>query len=97
MEIRFIPMMFPKNKKWRIMRILDDVSDKKLDRITIFFTKEEAVFLQGYLRQIIDNPNKDHAHLSSSDYQKEITICIYDNLRADKFSTRAKKLILEDK
>ena len=78
------------------MRILDDVSNKKLDRITVFLTKEEAGFLQGYLKQIIDNPIQDHAHLSSSDYQKEITVCIYDNHSADKFSLRAKKLILED-
>ena len=79
------------------MRILDDVSNKKLDKITIFFTKEEAVFLQGYLKQIIDNPMQDHAHLSSNDYQKEITICIYDIQSAGNFSKRAEKLILEDK
>ena len=78
------------------MRILDDVSNKKLDRITIFLTKEEAGFLQKYLKQIIDNPIQDHAHLSSSDYQKEITICVYDNRSIDKFGLRAKKLILED-
>ena len=60
------------------MRILDDESDKKLDNVSIFLTKEEAVQLRGYLNQLLDNPKLQHSHLSSSDYQKEITICLYD-------------------
>ena len=54
------------------MRILNDESDKKLDNISIFLTKEEAIQLRGYLNQLLDDPKLHHAHLSSKDYQKEI-------------------------
>ena len=79
------------------MRILDDESDKKLDNISIFLTKEEAIQLRGYLNQLLDNSKLQHSHLSSSDYKKEITICIYDLNNLEHLSKRSKTLILEDK
>jgi len=36
-----------------------------------------------------------HTHLSSDDYRKEITVCIYDDARLDGFSDRAKRLMRE--
>lgn len=78
------------------MRILDEQSDKKLDTISIFLTEEEAVQLRGYLDQIIDNPKLQHAHLSSEDYKKEITICIYDKKDLEGFHPRSIKLIQKD-
>ncbi|MEL7432193.1 MAG: hypothetical protein AAGI90_06705 [Chlamydiota bacterium] len=78
------------------MRILDEQSDKKLDTISIFLTEEEAVQLRGYLDQIIDNPKLQHAHLSSEDYKKEITICIYDKKDLEGFHPRSIKLIEKD-
>lgn len=39
-----------------IMRIFHDKSDKKLDTVTIYLTKEEAVQLRCYLNQLLDNP-----------------------------------------
>jgi hypothetical protein len=60
------------------LRILDDESDRKLDNVSIFLTKEEAVQLRSYLIQLLDNPKLQQCHLSSTDYQKEITICLYD-------------------
>lgn len=79
------------------MRILDDESDKKLDNISIFLTKEEAVQLRGYLNQLLNNPKLQHSHLSSGDYQKEITICLYDEKNLENFNQRSVKLIKEDK
>ncbi len=78
------------------MRILDEESDKKLDEVSIFLTKEEAVQMLGYLENLIKNPSHQHSHLSSIDYQKEITICIYDTQNIESFHPRAKKLILKD-
>ena len=78
------------------MRILNDESDKKLDNISLFLTKEEAVQLRGYLNQLLDNSKLQHAHLSSKDYQKEITICLYDENNLESFHPRAIKLIEKD-
>lgn len=78
------------------MRILNDESDKKLDNISIFLTKEEIVQLRGYLNQLLDNPKLQHCHLSSADYQKEITICLYDEKNLENLNQRSIKLIKED-
>lgn len=78
------------------MKILDEDSNKKLDLVSIFLTKEEAIQLRGYLTQLIEHPELQHAHLSSQDYQKEITICLYDPKNLDSFHPRAIKLIKED-
>jgi hypothetical protein len=79
------------------LRILDDASDKKLDHVSVFLTKEEAIHLRGYLNQLLDNPKLQHFHLSSSDYQKEINICLYDDNNIENLSQRSIKLIREDK
>ena len=79
------------------MRILNDELDKKLDNVSVFLTKVEILQLRGYLNQLLDNPKLQHVHLSSEDYQKEITICIYDENDLEGFHPRAIKLIKEDK
>ncbi len=81
------------------MRISNDITNEKLDQITLFLTELEAIQLKNYLEQFLQKP-KDiglHFHLSSEDYQKEITICIYDPDNIDRLHPRAQKLILEDK
>ena len=79
------------------MRILDDESDKKLDNVSIFLTAEEARQLRSYLDQLLKNPKAHHSHLSSTDYQKEITICVYDMENLNSFDQRTKKLLKEDR
>ena len=79
------------------MRILDDESDKKLDNVSIFLTKEEAIQLRGYINQLLEKPESQHAHLSSKDYKKEITICVYDEKCLERFHPRSIKLIQEDR
>jgi hypothetical protein len=78
------------------MRILDDKSDKKLDAVSIFLTKKEAIQLRGYLNQLLINPGLQHFHLPSSDFQKEITICLYTEDNLATLDERSKKLILND-
>ena len=79
------------------MRILDGESDKKLDNVSIFLTAEEALQLRSYLDQLLENPKLQHSHLSSADYQKEITICVYDIQNLNHFDKRTKKLLKEDR
>ncbi len=78
------------------MRILDLDSDKKLDNLMIFLTKGELQQLIGYANQLLQNPNSDHHHLSSEDYQKEITICIYEPENSNNFNPRMQKLLRDD-
>jgi hypothetical protein len=77
------------------MRILDDEADEKLDSVSIFLTKDEMQQLIGYAKQLIEH-SSDHQHLSSNDYQKEITICIYNPENPGKFSPRVERLLRDD-
>jgi hypothetical protein len=78
------------------MRILDDETDKKLDTISLFLTMSEAKQLHSYLQELIENPKKQHIHMSSDDYQKEITLCVYNENSLEGLHERGKKLILTD-
>lgn len=78
--------------------MLDEVSDRKLDRVTLYLTGAAAQELRDSLRSILANPRGNHAHVSSNDYQKERTVCIYDDATLDGhgFNERSKELIKED-
>jgi len=78
------------------LRLLNDKADKKLDNITIFLTKKEAIQLKSYLTQLLSNADEQHAHLASDDYQKEITVCLYDETDLSRLHPRAIKLIKDD-
>jgi hypothetical protein len=77
------------------MRILNTITDKKIDNITIYLTNSEAQELLDSLEAIISEP-KHHSHIPSEDFMKEITVCIYDPNNLSGFNERSKKLILED-
>jgi hypothetical protein len=78
------------------MRILDDKSDKAINSVSIFLTEVEAVHLIGYLEQLVFEKKGDHSHLSSEDYKKEITICLYSPEKIENFNPRVQKLITLD-
>lgn len=81
------------------MRILNEESDLPLNIVTLYFTQAEAVEMQGALETLLAEPVRNHVHVSQEDYQKEVTVCIYDldNLAADDFSERSLRLLREDK
>jgi len=79
------------------MRIFSDEDNKKLDEVSLFLTKDEARQLQGYIEEMLDNSENHHFHLSTDDFQKEITICLYDQSQLEGFNSRVRKLIIEDK
>lgn len=83
------------------MRILDGDNDKKLDTVYLCLTKMEAEQLisdlQDFIENLKQNPPRDHCHLNSEDYKKEITTCTYDESNLTGFHESFKKLILEDK
>jgi hypothetical protein len=79
------------------MRIYNVDSDKSLDDVTLYLTIDQAREMKNKLEGLIKQPAKSHSHISSDDFQKEITICIYDPNKLDHLSKRSKTLILEDK
>lgn len=78
------------------MRILDESGDKALNRVTLYFTASEAAELKDSLDALLADRLRQHEHISSDDYRKEVTICIYDVDKLSQFDSRSKKLILED-
>lgn len=79
------------------MKILDEDADKKIENITIFLTNSEIKQLHSYLGELIEKPSNQHFHMSSDDYQRELTICLYDIRNLSGLHERAKKLIEEDR
>jgi len=77
------------------MRIHDDESDRTLDSVTLFLTRSEAEYLQGLLPDLLAGTH--HGHVSSADFEKELTVCVYDPGVLEGFSDRAKRIILDDK
>lgn len=79
------------------MRILNEDNDNPLNAIILYLTKSEALQLRDFLEQILADPIGRHEHISSDDYSKEVTICIYDTDHLDQFNERSRQLILEDR
>lgn len=78
------------------MFILDEDSDKSVNCITVLLNKNEVQQLLGYAKRLLENPSaSEHYHLSNEDYQKEITLCMYDREEIDRLHPRMKKLVVE--
>ena len=78
------------------MRILNQDKDEALNRITLYLTMDEARELRDSLESLLAVPLGHHEHVPSEDYNKEVTVCIYDTTFLDKFDNRSRKLINED-
>ena len=82
------------------MRILDGESNKPLNQITLYLTIEEVKKIKDSLEALLNRPRENHQHISSEDFTKEITVCVYDledpNL-LNSFDERSIKLINFDK
>ncbi|MGE4573534.1 MULTISPECIES: hypothetical protein [Parachlamydia] len=78
------------------MHIFDDELKKNLDGVTLLLTKCEIKQLIGYAKQLLEEkPPSDHYHLCDENYQKEITICLYEPEKMDSFHPAIQKLIKE--
>ncbi len=78
------------------MRLLDEDGGKRLERVILYLTQSEAEQLKNDLEQLLLKPSQYHAHVSGDDYQKEVTVTIYQPGQLEGFEERSKKLILED-
>lgn len=79
------------------MRIYNEDTDQKADRVTIYLTLDEAKEMKAALEAILKDPKKHHhEHVPDNDFKKEITVCIYREDDLSRFDERSKKLILYD-
>lgn len=58
------------------MRMLNEDNDKKFDRMTLYLTRIEAEELRDSWEALIVNPKQHHVHISTENYQKELTVCL---------------------
>lgn len=80
------------------MRILNQDSDKSIQEILLLLTKSEASELRDELERLLSsNQSDNHGHINDTEYQKEITVAIYDDSNLNGFDDRSKRLIIEDK
>lgn len=79
------------------MRILDEIESRKIDMLQLLLTRSEAQELKDGLEDLLTRGH-DHVHVSTPDFQKEVTVAIYDesDTRLEGFSERSKRLILKD-
>jgi hypothetical protein len=80
------------------MYIFDDRAEKKIDKTSLVLTEEELLQLESYLKFFLkkSKDNGLHFHLSSDDYQKEITVCIYNPENLNALHDRVQRLIRYD-
>jgi hypothetical protein len=81
------------------MRILGEDDDKAQSRVTLYLTKAEAGEMKDSLKALLEGPQDSHHHISSSDFSKEITVCLYsedDPKALSHFDERSRKIILHD-
>ena len=80
------------------MRILNEADDKTNGWRQLFLTIPEASDLRDTLNGMLVNPiGHDHGHVSSTDYRKEVKVCICSPDSHNQFDERSKGLIPEDK
>ena len=78
------------------MRLLNEDTDTSFSRLTLLLTKSEASELKDTLESILRSPSR-HEHVPSEDYEKEITVAIYDEANVSAFNERCQHLIRADK
>lgn len=81
------------------MRIYNIDSDKKINKVILYLTDEEAQEMKDSLELLINNNAKHHhEHIPdrSDDFKREITVCIYKEDNLSSFDERSRKLILND-
>jgi hypothetical protein len=79
------------------MRIYNLDSDKKVNKVIIYLTPDEAQEMRDSLELLINNKEKHHhEHIPDSDFKREITVCIYTECNISSFDERSRRLILRD-
>ncbi len=80
------------------MRLLAEDLDQAVSRVTLLLTRDEALELAGSLQALAER-GAGHEHVPSKDFQKELTVAIYDENSLDlgEWHPRIRTLIQEDR
>lgn len=80
------------------MRILDQDKDKKINDVLLLLTCSEASELKDELERLLASSQKDdHGHVNDIEFEREISIAIYNENNIEGFDDRIKRLLTEDK
>ena len=77
------------------MRILDSDTDRALDGLLLEFDEHELAAFANAIEQLLRIPLGDHDHVYNEDYQKEVTVTVYDPDDLTRYNERSKRLITE--
>ena len=78
------------------MRILDNISDRRLEDILILFTRREAEWIMHSFESLLRSDEQTHHHITDFDTGHEITIGLYDDHGENTYAPRVIRLIQED-
>lgn len=79
------------------MIIIDEELKNNLSNVTLILSEKEIKQLISYANQLLEEKiSSDHRHLSSQDYQKEITLVFFDPDQTSDFQPYIKKIIEEE-
>lgn len=74
------------------MRIIDYNRPAPLDAVTILLDETEVSQLISHLEHLLEDP-ADHIHLTSEDFQTEITIARFDTPRPELMDQKTQSYI----
>jgi len=77
------------------MLISNDENDQPIKGVTILLTPSEMGQLAAYAKRLSESPSGEHSHLSSEDYQQEVTLCVYELGQTSMLAENLRKLLGE--
>jgi hypothetical protein len=75
------------------MKIYDENAKRLLTSVTIYLTPAEARELANAARDLADNPQHHHQHVSDKAFQREVTLAVYTRENFNQFDEESRKLI----
>jgi hypothetical protein len=78
------------------MRLHDGDANREISQLSLLVTKSEAEILIEMLKALITNPEGNHQHLWSTDYQRVLNVAVYDLNRIDQFHPDIRVLLEKD-
>ena len=66
---------------------------KKIDNISLLLTIEEAEELKDGISQLLSDDSLHHVHISSSDYQTEISVSIVEKNNIESYHPDIRRII----
>ncbi len=71
-------------------------NNEVLNSITLCLTSAEAKELTDSATDLVEHPSNHHHHISSSDFQTEITIAVYNSENLGDFDQDLQRIICDE-